>query len=83
MTIHRPGAVHRARWMCKAIYTLKIELLHKGNEAVIHLSAKEIRAIHRFNQFIVNVYLQSWFTASSTVDAPVNDVLLIQTFKIR
>ena len=29
--VQRPGAVHRARWMAKGLYTLKIELLYSGN----------------------------------------------------
>jgi hypothetical protein len=77
-TALRPGALHRARWMAKAIYSLKIELLFSGNESVLHLTAKELSGIRRFNRFVVNVYLQSWFTSRSVSDAPVNDLMLIQ-----
>ena len=38
--IRKPGAIHRARWMAKAIYSLKMELLHEGNEAVLQLTAR-------------------------------------------
>ena len=31
--IRKPGAVHRARWMAKAIYSMKMELLFDGNKA--------------------------------------------------
>jgi len=27
------GAIHRARWMAKCIYSLKVELLHEANKA--------------------------------------------------
>jgi len=30
--IRKPGALHRARWMAKAIYSMKIVLLYDGNE---------------------------------------------------
>ena len=64
--------------MAKAIYSMKIELLLRGNEAVIKLTASELRSIHRFNRFVVCVYLQSWFTSRIVENAPVNGVQLIQ-----
>ena len=76
--IQKPGALHRARWMAKAIYSMKIELLYDGNEAVFKLTAHELQGLQRFNRFVVSVYIQSWFTARSTADAPVNDIMLIQ-----
>ena len=75
--IRKPGAIHRARWMAKAIYALKMELLLEGNEAVIKMTARELQALQRFNRFVVLVYLQSWFTSRCVVDAPVNDIRLI------
>ena len=76
--IRKPGALHRARWMAKAIYTMKIELLFDGNESVIKLAARKLQGIQRFNRFVVKVYLQSWFSCRMVADAPVNDILLIQ-----
>jgi len=76
--IRKPGALHRARWMAKAIYSMKIELLYDGNETAFSLTAHELQGLQRFNRFVVSVYIQSWFTARSTADAPVNDILLIQ-----
>ena len=76
-TIQKPGAVHRARWMAKAIYSMKIQLLFEGNEAVMELTARELNSIQRFNRFVVFVYLQSWFTSRVVVDAPFNDIQLI------
>lgn len=77
-TFRKPGAIHRARWMAKAIYTMKIELLLDGNESVIELTVRELQAVQRFNRFVVIVYLQSWFTCRKAVDAAVNDIQLIQ-----
>lgn len=75
--IRKPGAIHRARWMAKAIYSLKIELLYEGNETVVHLTARELQGLQRFNRFVVLVYIESWFTSRSAIDAPINDVRLI------
>lgn len=76
--IRKPGALHRAHWMVKAIYSLKIELLFDGNESVLKLTARELQGIQRFNRFIVTVYIQSWFTSRIVTDAPINDIHLIQ-----
>ncbi|GBN49446.1 hypothetical protein AVEN_270146-1 [Araneus ventricosus] len=40
-TIRKPGPLHPARWMAKAIYSLKMELLFNGNEARMALTARE------------------------------------------
>ncbi|GBN41152.1 hypothetical protein AVEN_258857-1 [Araneus ventricosus] len=77
-TIRKPGALHRACWMAKAIYSLRMELFFIGNEARMALMAREFQGMRQFNCFVVCVYLQSWFTCPSAVDAPPNDVLLIQ-----
>ena len=77
-TIRKPGALHRARWTAKEIYSLKMQLLLYGNEFVIMLTARELQGIKRFNKFVVQVYLQSWFTSRLLVHKPYNDILLIQ-----
>ena len=45
------------------------------------LTVREFQGIQRFNRFIVHVYFQSWFTCQSAVDAPLNNILLIQRLK--
>ena len=81
-TIRKPGAIHRARWMAKAFYALKIELLFEGNETVMQLTACELQGPQRFNRFVVLVYIRPWFTNhQSTVDAAANDIHLIGTLK--
>jgi hypothetical protein len=64
--------------MSKAIYSLKMELLLEGNEGVMQLTSRELQGIQRFNRFVVGIYIESWFTCRSAVDAPVNDIRLIQ-----
>ncbi|KAK0046045.1 hypothetical protein Bpfe_024506 [Biomphalaria pfeifferi] len=75
--IRKPGAIHRARWMAKAIYSLKMQLLLDGNENVLQLTDQQLQGIQRFNHFVLKVYIQSWFTCCSAVDAAVNDISLI------
>jgi hypothetical protein len=54
-TIYKPGAMHRARWMSKAICSLKMQLLYEGNEAVLKLTSRELQAIKRFTRVVVGV----------------------------
>ena len=35
VSLRKPGAMHPARRMAKAIYSMKIELLFRGNETVV------------------------------------------------
>ena len=61
--------------------SMKMELLYDGNETVLNLTGRQMQSIQRFNRFVVNVYIQSWFTSRSAPDAPVNDIHLIQHLK--
>ena len=76
-SIRRPGALNRARWMAKAIYALKIELLFRGNEEALHLTGRQLQDLQRFNRFVILVYIQSWYSCSLAVDAAFNDIALI------
>jgi len=70
-----------ARWMAKALYTLKIEILYEGNEKILQVTGRELRAIQCFNITVVKVYIQAWFSCRTTVDAPSNDIQLINRLK--
>ena len=74
----KPGGLHRARWMAKAIYAMKIELLLEDNEIVIQLTARELQSITLINRVLVTIYIQSWFSCWIVAYAPLNDIMLIQ-----
>lgn len=69
-----PGAVHHARWMAKAIYCLKIFLFR--NE--FQLSTLEINGLRRICIFIVEVYVEAWFSAPLAVEAPYQDFVFLR-----
>lgn len=72
--ILRPGALHRARWMCRLIYCLKIYLFrHK-----FKMTNAELKGIGRVVVFGLVVYLKAWFTAPNTISAPHNDIKYIK-----
>ena len=60
---------------------LKIELLCASNENQIKLSKCGLLAIKRFNRFIILVYLSAWFTCNSIVEAPINDLKILNRLK--
>ncbi len=69
-----PGAFHRARWMAKLIYSLKV-FLFRGQ---FKTTARELSSLGHFNNFVLKVYLYSWFTCQCATSAPQHDLQLLQ-----
>jgi len=69
-----PGACHRARWMAKLIYCLKIYLFRSQFD----LTAFELKGLREFNVFVLQVYIKAWYTCQSPVSAPRNDLELLK-----
>lgn len=65
-----PGAFHHARWMAKAIYSLKIYLFRKQ----FKMTAKKLDALRDVCVFIVTTYVQAWFEAPLASKAAENDL---------
>lgn len=72
--IRKPGAYHRARWMAKVIYTLKITLFREE----FALTKHEKRQLIRFTTFIVTTYVEPWMSAHCSTSAPATDLALIK-----
>ena len=70
----RPGAMHRARWMMRMIYAIKMYLFRNQ----FQLSAKELSGLKHFAAFTVTVYVKAWFTASSAIAAPAGDLAFLK-----
>jgi hypothetical protein len=71
-TFKYPGAYHRARWMAKILYSIKIYLfrrqflLQKGPEM----------KLKKLCIFLCLVYVKGWMSCSNAADAPFNDLSL-------
>ena len=76
-SIRWPGSLNRTRWMAKAIYALKIDLLFRGNEEALHLTGRQLQGFQRFKQFVILVWIQSWSSCNLAVDAAFKDIALI------
>lgn len=71
------GALHRARWMARGIYSLKIYLFRKQ----FTMNTREKHALRRICIFILKIYLSAWYSASLAVAAPRNDLQFLKSLK--
>lgn len=74
LKIRPPGALHRARFMARVIYCLKIFALKKQFE----MSVTELKGLTEFNLFVVKIYLKNWFFCTVPSYAPLNDLNMIK-----
>jgi len=75
VSFRKPGAIHRARFMARLIYALKIFIFR---ESGFKLTKREIRGIGSFCVFGVGAYVKSWFLCRLPTAAPANDLQLLK-----
>ena len=80
--LKRPGAMHKARWMAKILYSIKICLLKdyinelpKGTVTTPH----QLAQLHEFVVFIIFVYSGWWLQCRSAINAPWLDLCLYKS----
>ena len=82
---YRPGACHKARWMDKIIYAIKMVLFadkiknELGKGAVF--AAGQLAKIQRFVHFCILIYVPWWMACPVASAAPRNDMLLWNSCK--
>lgn len=69
----RPGAIHRARWMAKGIYAVKVFLFREQ----FRLTAAEAKGIRRCALFVVRTYAAAWFRTPLAAAAPALDLAFV------
>ena len=75
--IARPGALHRARWMAKIIYAVKVFLFRDQDK--LQLSQAELSRIKRFVEFSISTYVAPWYKAPCPTSAPAQDLALLKS----
>lgn len=71
VTFHPPGAIHHARWMAKANYSLKMFIFRRQfllNDKDAEMKCRDVCI------FIIRVYTQAWFCAPFAAQAPNQDL---------
>lgn len=66
--------MHHARWMAKAIYSLKIFIFRNQ----FPLSMQEINNLRHVCIFLILVYIRVWFSCSLAIQAPNNDLEMVK-----
>lgn len=69
-----PAGLHRARWMAKAMYCLKIFLFRHQ----FKITKKEEKGIKDVCIFSVMIYIKYWYQACVASSAPRNDLQLLK-----
>ena len=83
-----PGAIHRARWMARAIYSIKMWLFRKQYEPLqpgassrkscgLSYGQKIRNHLQEVSLFITKVYLKYWFESPAANCAPRQDLELL------
>lgn len=75
--IMAPGAMHKARWMAKAIYAIKIWMFAKQ----FKLTKTEDSGLRDVAIFVSSLYVKAWFQAPLSTSAPAADLQLLKDLK--
>jgi len=79
--LRRPGALHKARWMAKLLYSAKIVLLENQISSLppgtITTKQQSVK-LREFVTFVCLIYSSWWNTCATAVDAPWNDLCLFK-----
>lgn len=68
-----PGALHNARWMAKAIYSLKMILFRNQ----FKLTSRQLKGLMSVSLFVAVIYAKFWHEASNAERAPRNDMMFL------
>ncbi|KAG0723732.1 hypothetical protein GWK47_042055 [Chionoecetes opilio] len=71
-SIRSPGALHRARWMARIIYALKMILFREQLTGVV--TPREMSALQRFSSFTTEIYVLRWFESTVPSYTPANNL---------
>lgn len=78
----QPGAIHKARFMSKVLYILKLAMLETEIQTLPRgtiTTSQQTPKIVEFANFIALVYFRWWATCPCVADAPVNDLNFLRT----
>jgi len=80
--LNRPGALHKARWMAKLLYTMKMCLLEQQIQQLptgTITSKQQTAKLRDFANFVTLIYSTWWITCDSAINAPWNDLKMLHS----
>ncbi|CAH1109668.1 unnamed protein product [Psylliodes chrysocephalus] len=75
----RPGAMHHARWLSKAIYCLKLFMFKKQ----FKINARELPQLRDICLFIVTIYVKAWCQCPNAIKAPNQDLQFLRHHQLQ
>lgn len=74
------GAMHKARWMSKVIYAMKIVLYYREmiTKDINIFEDDQYLKLTRFVKFVLFVYVDYWFETPLPSKAPTSDLQLVK-----
>ena len=83
LKIHRPRAIHKARWMARIIHAQKIIILRETILDTMNLRERWISdyifdKLERFILFVSHVYIPWWFECPLAASSPKNGLTLLK-----
>lgn len=72
--IMAPGAMHRARWMAKLLYCMKIWMFKKQ----FRLTTREEAALRNMSLFCSLLYTKQWTLCPNAASSPANDLSFLK-----
>src|SRR6218665_2535827 len=77
VSLRRPCALHKARWMAKVIYSLKFAMAERSIEQLppgTITTRHQVTKVRELVTFATHVYLMWWISCKKAVDAPWNNL---------
>ena len=90
VSFRKPGPVHRARWMARAIYGLKMWIflpqftehrLQRPSSSRVVVRSTGLEKLGEFCVFLARYYVRAWFSARCPVSAPRQDLTLFKALQ--
>ena len=81
LNLKHPGALHKARWMAKLLYSAKIVLLQHEISSLppgTITTKQQSGKLRDFVTFVCLIYSSWWNTCAKAMDAPWNDLCLFK-----
>ena len=75
---YKPGVIHNARFMSRAIYSIKMVLFKDQ----VKMTDREKRGLITMSVFVVLVYVKYLFSACNAINAPRNDFQFLKELKL-
>ena len=79
--VRPPGSISHARWMAKILCEFKIVIFSSQLLQLKLITEDDLSSHMQLTVFLILYYVKPWMTSTLARDAPVNDLLLVNSLK--